>query len=374
MKTVIKNAHVVLPDCSGFVDADLLVCDGKIAEIGQSLSGDVEYDAKGKYLLPGLIDVHNHGAIGVYYGSEEDPKALGFLAKCGVTTVLPTFGTHSIDKLVERIRFIIANKEKHEDIARIGGIHMEGPFVSTEKRGALAVAPLTCNKEDFIRLVEAGEGEVRIMTIAPELEGALDIIREGAKRGVRMSLGHTMATYDEAMAGIEAGATHATHTFNAMRAYNHREPGVLGAVLTDERVSCETICDMVHLSPVTVKLIRLAKGLDKMILVSDSGLITGVPNGEYVIDGQTRYVKDGVSRTANGTIAGSCFTMADDARNLVKIGFTLPEIARIGALNPARAAKIDDYLGTLEVGKCADVLVCDEEMNIERVMIRGKFI
>ena len=212
------------------------------------------------------------------------------------------------------------------------------------------------------------------MTIAPELEGALDIIREGAKRGVRMSLGHTMATYDEAMAGIEAGATHATHTFNAMRAYNHREPGVLGAVLTDERVSCETICDMVHLSPVTVKLIRLAKGLDKMILVSDSGLITGVPNGEYVIDGQTRYVKDGVSRTANGTIAGSCFTMADDARNLVKIGFTLPEIARIGALNPARAAKIDDYLGTLEVGKCADVLVCDEEMNIDRVMIRGKFI
>lgn len=192
------------------------------------------------------------------------------------------------------------------------------------------------------------------------------------RRGVRMSLGHTMATYDEAMAEIRAGANHATHVFNAMRSYNHREPGVLGAVLTEPSVMCETICDMIHLAPATVKLVYSAKGLDGMILISDSVRITGLPNGEYEVNGSIRIVKDGVSRTRTGTIAGSCFTMDDGARRLIELGFSLENIARIGALNPARAVGLDNEIGTIEVGKRADIIICDDKMNVERVILRGK--
>ena len=212
------------------------------------------------------------------------------------------------------------------------------------------------------------------MTIAPERENALDVIREGVRKGVKMSLGHTMATYEQSMMAIQAGARHATHTFNAMRSYNHREPGVLGAVLTAPSVDCEVICDFVHLAPATIKLISLAKGVEKMILISDAVGITGMPNGEYVFDGQTRVVKDGVSRTLDGTIAGSCFTMADGAKNLIKLGFTLCDVARVGALNPAKAAGIDNEVGTLEVGKRADIILCDKDANIECVMLKGRLV
>lgn len=375
MKTLIKNGKVVLPDCSGFTDTDVLVEDGRILALGKNLVSDEVFDANGKYILPGLIDIHNHGSVGIYFGSDEDNgKILAFLASRGITTVLPTIGTNAIDVLVKRINRVLALKESNTAHARVGGIHLEGPFISTEKKGAMPVESPPCNVESFNILMEAGKGKIKIMTIAPERENALDVIREGVKNGVRMSLGHTMATYAEAMAAIDAGANHATHTFNAMRSYNHRESGVLGAVLTTESVTCEAICDMVHLAPATVKLISRAKGLDKMILISDSVLITGMPDGEYIYDGQTRIVKDGVSRTLNGTIAGSCFTMADGAKNLVKLGFSLADVARVGSLNPAKAAGLDGQLGTLEKGKLADILVCDKDMNIERVMLRGRFV
>ena len=375
MKTLIKNGKVVLPDCSGFTDTDVLVEDGRILALGKNLVSDEVFDANGKYILPGLIDIHNHGSVGIYFGSDEDnEKILAFLASRGITTVLPTIGTNAIDVLVKRINRVLALKESNTAHARVGGIHLEGPFISTEKKGAMPVESPPCNVESFNILMKAGKGKIKIMTIAPERENALDVIREGVKNGVRMSLGHTMATYAEAMAAIDAGANHATHTFNAMRSYNHRESGVLGAVLTTESVTCEAICDMVHLAPATVKLISRAKGLDKMILISDSVLITGMPDGEYIYDGQTRIVKDGVSRTLNGTIAGSCFTMADGAKNLVKLGFSLADVARVGSLNPAKAAGLDGQLGTLEKGKLADILVCDKDMNIERVMLRGRFV
>ena len=375
MKTLIKNGKVVLPDCSGFTDTDVLVEDGRILALGKNLVSDEVFDANRKYILPGLIDIHNHGSVGIYFGSDEDNgKILAFLASRGITTVLPTIGTNAIDVLVKRINRVLALKESNTAHARVGGIHLEGPFISTEKKGAMPVESPPCNVESFNILMEAGKGKIKIMTIAPERENALDVIREGVKNGVRMSLGHTMATYAEAMAAIDAGANHATHTFNAMRSYNHRESGVLGAVLTTESVTCEAICDMVHLAPATVKLISRAKGLDKMILISDSVLITGMPDGEYIYDGQTRIVKDGVSRTLNGTIAGSCFTMADGAKNLVKLGFSLADVARVGSLNPAKAAGLDGQLGTLEKGKLADILVCDKDMNIERVMLRGRFV
>ena len=375
MRTLIKNGKVILPDCSGFIDTDVLIEDKKIVAFGNDLTAENTLNADGKYLLPGLIDIHCHGALGTLFGYEEDNnKMLRFFAEKGITTVLPTLSTQTIDVLVERITRVLGYKNQRDDVANIGGIHLEGPFISTEKKGAMAIQSPDCDVESFNRLISAGKGDIKIMTIAPERENALDVIREGVKKGVKMSIGHTMATYEQSMTAIKAGVTHATHTFNAMRSYNHREPGVLGAVLTEPSVDCEAICDFVHLAPATIKLIRLAKGVEKMILISDAVGITGMPNGEYVFDGQTRVVKDGVARTLDGTIAGSCFTMADGAKNLIKLGFTLCDVARVGALNPAKAAGIDSEVGTLEVGKRADILVCDKDANIECVMLGGKLV
>ena len=378
MKTLIKNARVVLPDCSGYKNADVLIENGKISALGGDFTAERVIDANGKYLLPGLIDIHNHGALGMNFGGEnaDCEKILQFFAKNGVTTLFPTTGTDSVDAIAGQIERIANFKQSGSSKgAHIGGIHLEGPFISTEKKGAMAHASPPCTVENFIRLIEAGRGEVKLVAIAPERENAIEVIKEGVSRGVRMSLGHTMATYDEAVAAIKAGANHATHTFNAMRAYNHREPGVLGAVLTTPSVDCEVICDMVHLHPTTVELIRRAKGLDKMILISDSVPITGLPDGEYVVYGdQVRIVKDGISRTKDGTIAGSCFTMSYSAKKLVEQGYSLADIAKIGALNPARAMGIDNETGTIEAGKSADILICDEKMNIEQVILRGEVI
>lgn len=376
MKSVIKNANIVLPDCSGYEKTDVLIENGIISAIGSNLTADKVVDARGKYLLPGFIDIHNHGALGMYFGSEDADyiKMLMFFAKNGVTTVIPTTGTNTVDVIVNQIKNIVSFKEKGVNKgARIGGIHLEGPFISNEKKGAMAGQSPDCTVENFNRFIKAGKGEIKIMTIAPERENAIDVIKAGVKCGVCMSLGHTMATYDEAMAAINAGANHATHTFNAMRSYNHREPGVLGAVLTAPSVDCEVICDMVHLNPITIEIIRRTKGLDKMILISDAVPITGLPNGEYVVyDGQVRIVKDGVSVTKTGTIAGSCFTMGDSTKKLVNNGYSIADIAKIGALNPARAVGLENKLGTIEKGKYADMLICDENMNIEQVILRGE--
>ncbi|MBE6761082.1 MAG: N-acetylglucosamine-6-phosphate deacetylase [Ruminococcaceae bacterium] len=374
MKTLIKNARVVLPDCSGYKNADVLIENGKISALGGDFTAERVINASGKYLLPGLIDIHNHGSVGAFFGGDNHEKILDFLAKKGITTVLPTLGVQSIEILEERIEKILELKNKKTNATRIGGIHLEGPFISAEKKGAMVLDSVDCTLQNFNRLIDAGKGEIKLMAIAPERGNALDVIKEGVKRGVRMSLGHTMATYDEAIKAIKAGANHATHTFNAMRSYNHREPGVLGAVLTEASVSCEVICDMVHLHPTTIELIRRTKGIDKMIFISDSVMITGLPDGEYVYDGQIRIVKNGISRTKDGVIAGSCFTMADSAKKLLNFGYSIADIARIGSLNPAQAVGLEKEVGTIEAGKSADILICDNRLNIEQIILGGETI
>ncbi|MBQ9131793.1 MAG: N-acetylglucosamine-6-phosphate deacetylase [Clostridia bacterium] len=372
--TQIKNGMVCNPDCTGFEKRDLFFRDGVIVEAEHDRIPDRVIDAEGSYVIPGLIDIHTHGVVGVDYAAPDDfSGALLFEAGQGVTTVIPTVSTRAEQGMLADIRHIADQCRRGLPGACIGGIHLEGPFISAEKRGAMPISGLECTLARWRRLYEAGEGLIRLMTIAPELVNALDVIRDGVKKGVRMSLGHTGATYGEAMAGIEAGATGATHTFNAMRPYGHRDPGVLGAVLTDARVDCEVICDMIHLSPVTVELIRRAKGVDGMILISDSGYGTGLAEGEYQNNhGQTEVVKDGVIRLPSGVIFGSGYTAADGARKLMGIGFTLAEIARVGALNPARAVGLDPDRGSIRTGKRADLILCDGSMNLKRVFVYGK--
>ena len=382
MKMLLQNGLVADGECKAFHPWDILICDGVIEKIiprGAVVAGDaVVIDATGKYILPGMIDIHNHGGFGVDFGVGDGVDnngnfdyALDQFAKRGVTTVLTTLCGGSTEYFLEKIKNILAQQKKGCG-ARIGGIHLEGPFISDKKKGAIRLANIPCSVETFDTYWKAAEGQLRVMTIAPERENALDVIRRGAACGVRMSIGHTNATYEEACAGIAAGATGSTHTFNGMRSLMHRDPGVLGAVLTDPNVICEAICDMVHLSPATVKLILAAKGMDKVILISDAGYITGLEDGVYDLpDGRRKFVKEGKVCLEDGTIAGSCFTMADGARNLIKLGCSLLDIAKIGAYNPAKATGLTDR-GNIKEGLLADLIITNEDMTDISVILRGE--
>lgn len=382
MKMLLQNGLVADGECKAFHPWDILICDGVIEKIiprGAVVAGDAAViDATGKYILPGMIDIHNHGGFGVDFGVGDGVDnngnfdyVLDQFAKRGVTTVLTTLCGGSTEYFLEKIKNILAQQKKGCG-ARIGGIHLEGPFISDKKKGAIRVANIPCSVETFDTYWKAAEGQLRVMTIAPERENALDVIRRGAACGVRMSIGHTNATYEEACAGIAAGATGSTHTFNGMRSLMHRDPGVLGAVLTDPNVICEAICDMVHLSPATVKLILAAKGTDKVILISDAGYITGLEDGVYDLpDGRRKFVKEGKVCLEDGTIAGSCFTMADGARNLIKLGCSLLDIAKLGARNPARAVGLTDR-GEIREGLLADLIITNEDMTEVSVVLRGE--
>ena len=381
MKTWIRNGLVADIDSKAFQPLDILICDGIIEKLvprGTSVEEDATViDAEGKYILPGLIDIHNHGGFGVDFGdgekdAEEDfAPALDLFAKQGVTTVLSALCGTPQGSLLTAIKHTL-EEQKKQCGARIGGIHLEGPFISEKKRGAIRHEHVPCSVETFETLWEAAEGQLRIMTIAPERDNALDVIRKGASLGVRMSIGHTNATYDEACAGIAAGATGSTHTFNGMRSLMHRDPGVLGAVLTEPDVICEAICDMVHLSPATVKLILAAKGMDKVILISDAGYITGLGDGVYDLpDGRRKIIENGIAKLEDGTIAGSCFTMADGARNLIRLGCSLLDVAKLGSRNPARAVGLTDR-GEIKEGLLADLIITNEDMTAVSVVLRGE--
>ena len=371
MRLLIKEGMAVIGNCEKCTVTDIKTEDGIIVK-EFSAQPDAIIDAKGKYVLPGLIDIHTHGSIGINYSkSEIFDTALKFCASQGITSVVPTVGLRPISEIIQAIKNIRINANRSPFGASVEGIHIEGPFVSQKRIGAMNKIDIPCTIENFNKIYAVADGFLKIMTVAPELRGANDVIRAGKSKNVRISIGHTDATYEETINAIRIGATGATHIFNAMRGFTHRDPGIIGAVLTEPAVTCEVICDMIHLAPATVKLVRAAKGLDGMILVSDSGMISGLGDGDYDVDGKIRSVRNGISKNSEGVIAGSTFTMADGARRLIELGFTHCDIAKIGALNPAKAICADKYIGTIEPGKRADIIIVDKKFNIEDVIIKG---
>jgi len=223
-------------------------------------------------------------------------------------------------------------------------------------------------------MIERGNGLLRLITLAPEVEGCEELIAYAVKRGLTVSMGHTDATYAQTMSAIRAGASQSTHTFNAMRSYSHREPGVLGAVLTDPAVCCEMICDHTHLHPSVIQLMYRLKGADKINIISDSEHGAGLTASEIVVDGEVRYIKDGVMRLADGTIAGSASSMLYGIQNLIRDGIPLADISKMASINPARTLKIDHMTGSITVGKCADLAILDQEYQIRRTYVDGKCV
>ena len=332
-------------------------------------------DAEGGYLIPGLIDVHTHGAMGAD-ASDADPDGLQTMARYyaagGVTSWLPTTMTLKEPELTGALR-CIRDYKRPADGAKVAGIHMEGPFVNREKCGAQN--PDNISAPDlslFHRLNEASGHLVRLITLAPETEGAMDFIRE-AKAECTVSVGHTAADYDTALSAFEAGASHATHLFNAMPALGHRAPGVVAAA-SDAGVRVELICDGYHIHPSVVRLTHRLFG-DRLILISDSLRCAGMPDGDYELGGQMITMKNGrATLKGSETIAGSSIHLMEGLRRAVSFGIPLEDAVRAATETPAAAIGLQHEIGSLLPGRCADLVLLDRDLKVKAVFIDGERI
>ncbi len=372
-KMIFKNGLVMCDDFK-LRKKDIKIENGIIAEIGDKIDGDNVKDFSGKYILPGFIDTHIHGSFGVRVSDKDADydKLCRFLASRGITSFAPTTASSTIDSLVSQVATAKKNADNKAG-CKIYGIHLEGPFLNKLFKGAMneecIVSP---SAEAFDKLWEAGGGLIKIISMAPEVPGGMEFVEYAVKKGISVSIGHTNATYDEAKLSFDKGIRQATHTFNAMRPYNHREPGVLGAVLTDERIKCEMICDYVHLHEKTNEIIYRLKGADNINIISDSEVMTGVDVTEFEADGYMHYIKDGVIRLADGTISGSAKTMADGVKNLLLSGLPICDVSKMASKNPAQTLSVYDITGSIQVGKCADIAILDTDYTVVKTFVDGK--
>lgn len=350
-----------------FVDADIAF-DRAITAIGR-LEGPADLDAAGGYVIPGLVDIHTHGAVGEDF-SDGKPQGLqplaDYYAAHGVTSYLATTMTLKEEVLTPAMHAV--RDFKPGSGAKCAGVHLEGPFLSFAKRGAQAAENL--HKPDaalFHRLNEASGGQVRLVTVACEEEGAIPFIRE-VSQVCTVSLGHTSADYDTAMAGFQAGASHATHLYNGMPSLLHRAPGVIGAAF-DAGASVELICDGLHIHPAVIRATYQMFG-DKLNLISDSLRCAGMPDGDYELGGQPIVVKDHKATLLDGTLAGSSISLLDAVRNVVRFGLPLAEAVYAASAAPAQAVGLD--AGVIAQGKAADLVVLDRDLNLKAVFVDGQ--
>jgi len=370
-------------------DGWLLLQDGRISDIGlrgeplPSLpEGTVRLDADGGYAVAGFIDVHVHGGGGFDFmtaDSAELDAIARFHASHGTTGMLATTMTASRDALTGVLDRVNAYRHAAEPMryARLLGVHLEGPFVNPRWKGAQNAAYMLPPQPEWLEAwVRDYPGLIRLQTLAPETDGACDYIRQLVQHGIVAACGHTDATYDQLLAAADHGLTHAVHTFNAMRPLHHREPGTVGAVLTDSRIMAEIIADGEHVHPAAIRLLLQAKGAGGVLLVTDAIAAAGMPDDAYELGGLTVVVEGGIARLADGnSLAGSTLTMAQGFRYLVEtVGVTLEEASRMASLNPARQLGIADECGSLEPGKRADVLLMDDRLQLQHVLIGGRRI
>jgi len=368
---ILANGRV-MTDNFELVCCDIRIENDKIVELGKDLQGGERMDMTGRMILPGFIDTHIHGACGTRISDDDAAltRITRFEATQGVTGMAITTASSEFSDILRQIDAAAAVKENEG--TKILGIHAEGPFLCKKYKGAMNEEYIIPPQKALLdEMMKHAGGLLKIITVAPEAEGAVDFIRYAVSQGIKVSMGHTNATYEEAMAGIAAGASRMTHTFNAARPLNHRDPGVLGAALTEPDVTCEMICDHVHLHPAVMQLIYRTKGADRISVISDSGHAAGWEIKEFMVDGQMRYVVDGVVRLANGTIAGSAKTVLDGVKNLVSGGVPLGDVSRMASLTPARALGLEAVTGSIAPGKQADLVVMDEKMNVACTFVDG---
>lgn len=375
---IIKNGQVFNSN-GRFIPADVELAGDRIVKVAPAgtLHGDEELDAAGKYVTPGFVDIHIHGAAGSDFcdgmdGSDKYVRAMQkYLGSQGVTSFLGTtmaFSEEILDRIFDTARPIFG-QEGYGAVLR--GVNMEGPFFNKAKKGAQAEEYIIDpDWEMFRRLWERSGHNIRLVDVAPELPGALEFAQKASKL-CTVSIAHTCATYEEATAAFANGFTHTTHLFNAMPAFTHRAPGVVGAA-SDFAEHIEMICDGIHLNPSVVRAVFNMFGPDRVCIISDAMQACGMPNGEYSLGGQKVFMTDGLATLADGTIAGSATCQAEGFRRAVKFGVPLESALKAATINPAKAAGLYDEVGSIAVGKRADVLVLGADLHPEHIFIGGK--
>ena len=361
----------------GFVSRD--VCfDGEKLEQGSA--GGKTYDASGCYVIPGLTDLHFHGCVGEDF-SDATPDGLQKMADYelsrGVTQICPAGMTLGEDQLTRICENAAAHRAKNPGGAELVGLHLEGPFLCKAKKGAQNEAFLHDPDPAMLhRLQQAAQGMVKLVTLAAEQPGALEFIRSAQEDGITVSLGHTTADYDTACAAYEAGARQATHLFNAMPPFTHRAPGVVGAAFDHPQVKVELISDGVHIHPSVVRAVFQLFGAGRVILISDSLRATGMPDGRYPFGGQEIEVHGNRATMADdpNTLAGSVSDLMACMRSAVSFGIPLHDAVRAAAVNPAQVLGVFDRLGSLDVGKTANLAILDRDLNLKDVFFRGQLV
>ncbi len=385
----LDNAALFTP--SAVIDPGTVIVsdDGEITYAGPAnqapYGAGLNLDLTGRIVAPGFVNIHTHGGNGINFYADATERAsiaenlhtyARWAAQNGVTGFLCSIAAPSAEALRELIEAYVAAFESESPGAEPLGLHLEGPFLSREKKGAfdpdwLREAAL----EEARSALEVGQGWVRQMTLASEMAGADAVASYLRGQGVVVSLGHTDADYETTRRALRGNFTHVTHTFNAQHGFHHREPGALGAILTSDDVTAELIADTVHVHPGAMELLVHSLGTERVVLITDANAAAGLPDGTYEIGGRKRIVKDGRSVLEDGTIAGSTATMDTCVRNIHQtVGVPLLAAVRMGSLNPARAIGLASRIGSLHQGKAANLIVMDGDLNIYLTLVRGKVV
>lgn len=369
---IIKNLNIFRDDKT-FAQGDLAFCSGKFVS-PQEADNTPVVNGNGWFAIPGLIDLHFHGCVGDDFcdaSLEGIARMANYQASVGVTCICPATMTLSKEQLLD-----IMSAAKHYRSgggAHFVGIHMEGPFISEKKKGAQAAEYIcNCDIALFRELQAASGGRIKLVDIAPEKPGALEFI-DAVKREAIVSIAHTDADYDAACKALARGASHVTHLYNAMPGFHHRAPGVVGAACDYKHCFVELICDGVHLHPAVIRAAFSMFGAERILFVSDSMRATGLKDGKYTLGGQQVFVKQSKATLQDGTIAGSATNLMDCMRFAVKkAGIPLADAVACVTQNPAREIGIDKDYGSLTVGKNADFVLLDDQLNLKAVYIAGK--
>ena len=383
-RLAIFTKKVITPET--VIPQGVVLVDGKrILEVGGRFNvtfDDREFQTlhfEKQTLVPGFIDVHIHGSGGrdVMEGTREAMAVISkFLAAHGTTAYLATTITASPINTIRAVESLGKLMQQEIDGARILGLHLEGPFISEKKRG---VHPPEYIRNPSVRifdeLVKMSNSQVKLITLAPENPGGLEFIKHIRSRGIVVSLGHSDATCEVARQAIKAGATNATHTFNAMRDFNHREPGILGAILTDSQVWAELIADGVHVDPTAIEMLLRCKGPRRVLLITDAISATGMPDGDYQLGSLAVKVSQGVCRSMEGTLAGSTLSQDCALRNMTGwTGIPLEEAIYMLTRNPAESIGVSGSKGFVQPGKDADFVLLDDDLGVQATICEGTLV
>jgi N-acetylglucosamine-6-phosphate deacetylase len=371
--SVLANGRLITPE--GIVDGWLETAGQTITAIGAGEPPrQADRDLAGQWVLPGFVDIHAHGGGGADFSAgspEQGRRIVGLHRRHGTTTMLASLVTADIDTMVASVASLADLAEAGE----IAGIHLEGPFLAPARCGAHDPGLLRPPEPDLVdRLVSAGLTQIRMVTLAPEQPAAIDAVHRLVDAGVAVAIGHTDATYEQTRAAIDAGATVGTHLFNAMRPLHHREPGPVPALLEDDRVSVELICDGVHLHLAVIRWAMRTAGARRVALVTDAMAAAGAGDGDYLLGQLTVRARDGVARQPDGTIAGSTLTMDRAFRYVVDAGASIEEAVTMASTTPARTLGLTDEIGSITVGRRADLVVLDQALRVAAVMVKGSWL